>query len=199
MCNLMIYNFILSMSISLQSHTVLHGRPFPLKGRHFSNLFIHFIPLDHDQVNAMDKKLHPDAGKRVGGHEGQNHDAEELAHGDHYSDAEEGVLGTPGQTELHRAAQRGDYGMTESILNSDKKMINTKDANGWTPFHEAVHAGHVDIAKLLVSHGANINVKSNNGGTPLWWARGTFDEEDHPMIAFLESIDALDEGETEDL
>jgi ankyrin repeat protein len=165
-----------------------------LKGRYFANLFIHFIPVDHDQVNALDKKLHPSS--RVSGHEGHNHDADELVHGDHYSESEENeaVIGTPGQTELHRAAQRGDFHMVESILTSDKKMLHLKDVNGWTPFHEAVHGGHLEVAKLLISHGAAINAKSNNGGTPLWWAKGTFDE-GHPMIGLLESMGALDEGD----
>ena len=31
-----------------ESHSVLHGRPFPLKGRYFANIFVHFKPLFHD-------------------------------------------------------------------------------------------------------------------------------------------------------
>ena len=27
-----------------ESHTVLHGRPFPLQGRHYANVFVHFQP-----------------------------------------------------------------------------------------------------------------------------------------------------------
>merc|ERR1712038_1549420 len=30
-----------------ESHSVLHGRPFPLKGRYFANVFIHFEPTGH--------------------------------------------------------------------------------------------------------------------------------------------------------
>lgn len=29
---------------SVESHSLLHGRPFPLKGRYFANIFIHFEP-----------------------------------------------------------------------------------------------------------------------------------------------------------
>jgi len=29
-----------------ESHTVLHGRPVPMRGRFFANVFVHFIPLD---------------------------------------------------------------------------------------------------------------------------------------------------------
>lgn len=30
-----------------ESHSVIHGRPFPLKGNYYANLFIHFEPLGH--------------------------------------------------------------------------------------------------------------------------------------------------------
>ena len=39
-----------------ESHTVLHGRPFPLKGNFYANLFVHFIPVDPDDHS----KNHPD-------------------------------------------------------------------------------------------------------------------------------------------
>ena len=39
-----------------ESHTVLHGRPFPLKGNFYANLFVHFIPVDPDDPS----KNHPD-------------------------------------------------------------------------------------------------------------------------------------------
>ena len=29
-----------------ESHTVMHGRPFPMKGRYFANCFVHFVPMD---------------------------------------------------------------------------------------------------------------------------------------------------------
>ena len=30
-----------------ESHSVIHGRPFPLKGKYYANLFVHFEPLGH--------------------------------------------------------------------------------------------------------------------------------------------------------
>lgn len=30
-----------------ESHSVVHGRPFPLKGRFYANVFIHFEPNGH--------------------------------------------------------------------------------------------------------------------------------------------------------
>lgn len=43
-----------------ESHSVIHGRPFPLEGRHYANVFIHFEPLGHtlrhDERNAEDEE-----------------------------------------------------------------------------------------------------------------------------------------------
>ena len=51
---------------------------------------------------------------------------------------------------------------------------------GWTPLHEAaVHYGAQiqDILELLVSKGADINARANNGSTPL-----------HDAIMFLPEV-----------
>jgi len=37
-----------------ESHSLLHGRPFPLKGRYFANIFIHFEPTGHRLRHGMD-------------------------------------------------------------------------------------------------------------------------------------------------
>eukprot|EP01031_Cornospumella_fuschlensis_P032222 gene32222-38973_t len=49
-----------------ESHTVLHGRPFPMKGRFYANVFVHFKPLDHDQLNQADEQEHLAARKNEG-------------------------------------------------------------------------------------------------------------------------------------
>eukprot|EP01038_Epipyxis_sp_PR26KG_P008652 gene8652-11695_t len=41
-----------------ESHTVLHGRPFPMNGSYYANVFVHFEPIDHDEVNLHDPALH---------------------------------------------------------------------------------------------------------------------------------------------
>ena len=61
-----------------ESHSILHGRPFPLKGRFYANLFIHFEPIGHtlrhtggaeyDGEDVHDKYIES-VKKRQGGHE----------------------------------------------------------------------------------------------------------------------------------
>lgn len=38
--------------ILYESHSVIHGRPFPLKGRYFANVFVHFEPIGSLDPNA---------------------------------------------------------------------------------------------------------------------------------------------------
>ncbi len=160
---------------------MLHGRPAPLNGKFFANIFVHFIPTDHDDVNARDKKVQQNAA----GHESFNHEDWEFNEGGHYGDE------LMGQTELHRACQKGDIAMVKSILNSDLDQLNARDSNGWQPIHEAVHGGHLDIVKFLVSKGAQVDERTNNGGTPLWWAKSTF-RRGHAVITYLQEIGASD-------
>jgi ankyrin repeat protein len=41
---------------------------------------------------------------------------------------------------------------------------------GWTPLHTAVASGHIELAELLLDHGANISAKGCAGETPLYVA-----------------------------
>ena len=50
--------------------------------------------------------------------------------------------------------------------------MNVKDDwRGYTPLHLAAYSGHIEIARLLLQNGAEVNVMRNNYGiTPLHWA-----------------------------
>jgi len=78
-----------------ESHTVLHGRPFPLKGKLYANLFVHFIPIDHDIMNDEDHNDHSKhthhkttSNLKISGHEQSNHDEEDVIRHMHHMDRE---------------------------------------------------------------------------------------------------------------
>jgi ankyrin repeat protein len=64
----------------------LHGRPFPLNGSYYANIFVHYVPIDHDDNNNYDPIIHPELKntikknknikpldkKNIGGHEQDN-------------------------------------------------------------------------------------------------------------------------------
>lgn len=66
-----------------------------------------------------------------------------------------------GETQLHIACIKGDISAVEKLLSSNHPT-NIRDNYGWSPLHEAANHGYVDIAELLLKHGANVN---DPGGT----------------------------------
>lgn len=99
------------------------------------------------------------------------------------------------QTVAHLAAQSGNAEQLEWEIKTNKDAVTAKDENGWTPLHEGARAGHMDVVKLLVENGADLNEKTGHGagGTALYWAKKKLEPE-NPVIAYLESLGALESG-----
>jgi prolyl 4-hydroxylase len=181
-----------------------------------SSFQVHFEPtghsLRHDAAQHaasgrdVDKKYKDAIKRSIGGHEG-DHDGlpsyiipgtpEEKRWRETHPDlglmVKDETFAT-GSTPAHRHAQIGNTKELELYIKANKNAVNARDANGWTPLVESARGGHLEAVKLLVEHGAELDVKTyGRGGTALWWAKQTH-EEDHPVIEFLESIGALDAG-----
>lgn len=128
-----------------ESHTVLHGRPWKMKGRHFANIFVHYEPVDHAANNKLDREPNKHLDKEgiealqrkagaIGGHEAINHDEGE-------EEDDEGDL----QTAAHEAARDGELETLVRLLRSDMSLLTKADRNGWLPLHEVrqpAHAAH---------------------------------------------------------
>jgi len=199
-----------------ESHSVLHGRPFPLKGRFYANIFIHFEPTGHTlRHNAaleggggdVHKKYKEDVKAGRGGHENNEGGLPDYIkigtpeervwrrkHPDNKKSARK-VTSATGSTQAHVFAKDGDLeGLTE-IVGKLEHLVNAKDANGWTPLHESVRSGHEEIVRVLVEKGANINDKTAgvNGKSALYIAKEVHGE-DSIIVEFLESLGALSIG-----
>jgi hypothetical protein len=79
--SLFILHDIIGDMVLYESHSVIHGRPFPLKGRFYANIFIHFEPTGHSlRHNANIEREDPTAMYRRalknkhGGHENAEHE-----------------------------------------------------------------------------------------------------------------------------
>jgi ankyrin repeat protein len=88
----------------------------------------------------------------------------------------------------------GDLVRIQQIAEEDYDMLHEKDENGWQPIHEGARSGHLHIVKLLVNHGADINERTNAGGTPLYIAKQENEEDTINVIEYLENIGALEMG-----
>ncbi|XP_071818880.1 transient receptor potential cation channel subfamily A member 1 homolog isoform X3 [Apostichopus japonicus] len=75
---------------------------------------------------------------------------------------------------LHQAARDGDVQVMQKILESittkKKRKVNELDENNLAPLHYAARYNHLEIAKLLVAHGAVPTKKGDDDATPLHYA-----------------------------
>jgi len=198
-----------------ESHSIIHGRPFPLEGRFFANLFVHFEPTGHtlrhhnhvtDAGGDVEQKYRDSLSRGSGGHENEQNGLppyitpgtpEETNWRRNHPDGIKSKRKSfsTGSTVAHFAAQGGDLDSLKKEVARKKDLIHAKDNNGWQPLHEGARGGHIDVVRYLVENGADMNAKTHGdvGGTPLWYAKQKFSD-DHPVIAYLESIGALDIG-----
>nr|GMC58808.1 protein CfxQ homolog [Ipomoea batatas] len=71
-------------------------------------------------------------------------------------------------TTIHGFAQSGDLNAFHKMLNDNPSLLNERNpVYGETPLHMAAKNGCNEAAKLLLSHGALVEARANNGMTPL--------------------------------
>ncbi len=73
--------------------------------------------------------------------------------------------------ELQDAAARGELERVRSLIQANPSALSAR-VDGTTALHEATRGGHVEVVKLLVESGANINALNFSGLTPLKLALG---------------------------
>ncbi|XP_063965587.1 E3 ubiquitin-protein ligase MIB2-like isoform X3 [Lytechinus pictus] len=79
--------------------------------------------------------------------------------------------------ELVRAAKIGDLRRVSEILSSTPKKVNVK-IEGKSALHKASFHGHRDVVKALLEAGADIEITTDDGHTPLHYAV----EGDEPVV-----------------
>ncbi|XP_076086810.1 E3 ubiquitin-protein ligase MIB1-like [Mytilus galloprovincialis] len=75
-------------------------------------------------------------------------------------------LQTIGPEQMLQACAKGDIASVQQLLKMKKELVNCKSKD-LTPLMIASHEGHMDIAKLLLDSGANINTKTSENSTAL--------------------------------
>lgn len=69
---------------------------------------------------------------------------------------------------IHRACLEGNSFAVQQFLNQDKKLLNRAcELDKWTPLHVAAFARQIEVCKVLVENGAEMDSLSSIEATPL--------------------------------
>merc|ERR1711862_170679 len=122
--------------ILYESHSIIHGRPFALKGRFYANLFIHFAPKKKDKYTpSYMMEMSPS----------------------HVYELNMGLKASgklPGYTIAHDAAYHGDIKILIKLYaSSSSHHLKSKDFKGWAPLYYSVVQENYQVVKFLLTHG----------------------------------------------
>ena len=168
-----------------ESHSVIHGRPFPMKGKYYANIFVHFEPLGppRDAPSMTNNNntdvtyppyLIPDSSWapdwRKDNPQGWKQNLNPIA-----------------------MVERNDMTAIRYLGSMNaSKLLDEDDGTAaqWKAIHEAARLGYVDILKYLIEeHGANPNEPCYVTAlpTPLALAH-KFLGENHEASLYLQSV-----------
>ena len=185
-----------------ESHSILHGRPFPLRGKFVANLFVHFEPMGHTLRHTGQDQIERDTTRGRAGHEVNEGGlppyviagSPEEANWRRSHPTRAAVASATGSTtDAHLFAQNGELNNLTKAVEKKRELVHAKDENGWTPLHEGVRGGHVGVVKYLYEKGASVNIRTHNGkgGNALYWSKKLHGA-DHPISQFLESVGGVE-------
>jgi ankyrin repeat protein len=77
---------------------------------------------------------------------------------------------------VYIAATTGDKVLVALLIAHGARLNDAK--TGETPLHSAIAERHVDVARLLINQGANVNARNQSGRTPLHFVASLIDDPD---------------------
>jgi ankyrin repeat protein len=89
---------------------------------------------------------------------------------------EAGTAVTANAKALYAAIRAGNNRSAAELVNGDKELVRALDHHGETPLMQAAVYSDAAMVKLLLEHGADVNLASPSGATALMRAAGDFDK-----------------------
>ena len=72
-----------------------------------------------------------------------------------------------GDSPLILAGGQEDLELMRVLLNTPNINVNIVDRYGRTALHQAIISSNIEMCRLLIEYGADVNIQDNNGDTPL--------------------------------
>ena len=79
---------------------------------------------------------------------------------------------------MHAAVEKGCVKIFEELLTYSahvNKLYKSALGKGSIPLHVAIKSGQKEVAKLLISYGADVNAPDETGRTPIFYATDNAD------------------------
>lgn len=164
-----------------ESHSIIHGRPFPLKGKYYANAFIHFEPdpsMKHEDGSILPPYIIKGSDEaRSWKHEYRRKTLRKMARVEEEKDDR--------QHEVHLAARENDLIRLKKLCEIEEGILHREDNNGWQPIHEAARAGNVEVLHYIIEQGGDLNhIHQGDGPSPLKIAKNHLSK-GHPAIDLL--------------
>jgi ankyrin repeat protein len=64
--------------------------------------------------------------------------------------------------DIFTASEKGEAARIRRFLDENPAMVQSFNSDGWTALHLAAHYGHLEAADVLLSYGADSNMRSKN-------------------------------------
>jgi hypothetical protein len=166
-----------------ESHSIIHGRPYPLKGKFFANIFVHFEPvIEPISEHEGDVPLYIDPT---------------IAGAAMYKEAMDDRIVHYGKKkainlQVHMLAGNGRTQELRQLVERAPNLISVEDEMGWQPIHEAARGGNIETIHFLLERGADMNARNIHGATPMYIA-ASFNGEASDVVQFLQVRGAVHE------
>jgi ankyrin repeat protein len=85
---------------------------------------------------------------------------------------------TQSRTALHRAIEHNKSAVAHELIIKTSIDINIQNNHGWTALHYASYQENRGLCEMLITHGANTNLKDRDDHAPLFWGYGTWHDEE---------------------
>lgn len=176
--------------ILYESHSVAHGWPYPLKGKLYSTLLLHFEPTGYSSqhfrprtnnnealweaalkqnigmpktkpVKSLPSYIEPDSLEASRWFQEFVFDRVTWNKPPELKPNKVTYVSKDKPPDAHRMASRGDLNSLKIVAQQNPDAMTQVDENGWAPIHEAARSGQVEVIEFLLDrHDVDINQRT---------------------------------------